>query len=144
MFHKKAQATIDSLIGATTRMEGNVVFQGGLRIDGYVRGDVIAGEGSEQFRFTSAVATFCIQLMFGVRIASAGCSCPVCVDRTRRADPGAGYPWCRATAEKPTVSTSNTPGVRSGDLIIEVAYLRTIVGYPGVITVRAIPKGLCG
>lgn len=46
MFSKKAQATIDSLIGATTRMEGNVVFQGGLRIDGYVRGDVIAGEGS--------------------------------------------------------------------------------------------------
>lgn len=46
MFNKKTQATIDSLIGATTRMEGNVVFQGGLRIDGYVRGDVIAGEGS--------------------------------------------------------------------------------------------------
>ena len=46
MFNKKSQATIDSLIGATTRMEGNVVFQGGLRIDGTVRGDVIAGEGS--------------------------------------------------------------------------------------------------
>ena len=48
MFNKKPgiKTTIDSLIGATTRMEGNVVFQGGLRIDGYVRGDVIAGEGS--------------------------------------------------------------------------------------------------
>ncbi|MEO8935233.1 MAG: polymer-forming cytoskeletal protein [Burkholderiaceae bacterium] len=48
MFRKKAnpKTTIDSLIGATTRLEGDVVFQGGLRIDGYVRGDVIAGEGS--------------------------------------------------------------------------------------------------
>lgn len=46
MFSKKTQVTIDSLIGATTRMEGTVVFQGGLRIDGHVRGDVIAGEGS--------------------------------------------------------------------------------------------------
>ena len=46
MFSKKTQATIDSLIGATTRLDGNVVFQGGLRIDGHVRGDVIASEGS--------------------------------------------------------------------------------------------------
>ena len=48
MFGKKPgiKATIDSLIGASTRLEGNVVFQGGLRIDGYVRGDIVAGEGS--------------------------------------------------------------------------------------------------
>ena len=48
MFRKKAgvKTTIDSLIGATTRMEGNVVFHGGLRIDGHVRGDVIAAEGA--------------------------------------------------------------------------------------------------
>ena len=31
---------IDSLIGATTRIEGNVVFSGGLRVDGMVRGNV--------------------------------------------------------------------------------------------------------
>ncbi len=44
MFRKKSgvKATIDSLIGASTRMEGNVVFHGGLRIDGQVRGDVLA------------------------------------------------------------------------------------------------------
>ncbi len=48
MFNRKpsVKTTIDSLIGATTRMEGKVVFQGGLRIDGYVRGDVVAGDGS--------------------------------------------------------------------------------------------------
>lgn len=44
MFRKKTgvKATIDSLIGASTRLDGNVVFHGGLRIDGHVRGDVLA------------------------------------------------------------------------------------------------------
>lgn len=43
---RKAQ-TIDSLIGATTRIEGAVRFQGGLRIDGEVIGDVVAIDGAE-------------------------------------------------------------------------------------------------
>ena len=44
MFRKesKPQNRIDSLIGATTRIEGNVVFSGGLRVDGMVRGNVAA------------------------------------------------------------------------------------------------------
>jgi cytoskeletal protein CcmA (bactofilin family) len=41
----KAQNRIDSLIGAGTRIEGNVIFSGGLRVDGEVRGDVRAAEG---------------------------------------------------------------------------------------------------
>ena len=42
MFNKasKPQNRIDSLIGATTRIEGNVIFSGGLRVDGMVRGNV--------------------------------------------------------------------------------------------------------
>ena len=42
MFNKtnKPQNRIDSLIGATTRIEGNVIFSGGLRVDGIVRGNV--------------------------------------------------------------------------------------------------------
>jgi cytoskeletal protein CcmA (bactofilin family) len=41
MFKKnKPQSRIDSLIGASTRIEGNVVFSGGLRVDGTVRGNV--------------------------------------------------------------------------------------------------------
>lgn len=44
MFGKKTKGTpqnsIDSLIGAGTRVEGNVVFTGGLRIDGAVRGNI--------------------------------------------------------------------------------------------------------
>lgn len=44
MFRKtsKPQNRIDCLIGATTRIEGNVFFSGGLRVDGNVRGNVCA------------------------------------------------------------------------------------------------------
>src|SRR3954462_5247286 len=44
MFNKssKPQNRIDSLIGTTTRIEGNVIFNGGLRVDGMVRGNVSA------------------------------------------------------------------------------------------------------
>jgi len=44
MFGKKSGVnnTIDSLIGANTRIEGNILFQGGLRIDGQVVGNVVA------------------------------------------------------------------------------------------------------
>jgi cytoskeletal protein CcmA (bactofilin family) len=44
MFRKqsKPQGQIDTLIGSSTRIEGNVLFSGGLRIDGAVRGNVSA------------------------------------------------------------------------------------------------------
>ncbi|MSP98551.1 MAG: polymer-forming cytoskeletal family protein [Betaproteobacteria bacterium] len=45
MFNKKAskpQNRIDSLIGAGTRIEGNVLFSGGLRVDGEIIGNVAA------------------------------------------------------------------------------------------------------
>jgi cytoskeletal protein CcmA (bactofilin family) len=42
---RKHAASIDSLIGAGSRIEGNVVFTGGLRIDGEVRGNIrVAGD----------------------------------------------------------------------------------------------------
>lgn len=49
MFGKKATkvpARIDSLIGAGTRLEGNIVFSGGLRVDGEIRGNVCS-EGDQ-------------------------------------------------------------------------------------------------
>ena len=48
MFGKKSTTknTIDSLISATTRLDGNVSFSGGLRIDGHVRGDVVASDAT--------------------------------------------------------------------------------------------------
>ncbi len=36
----KPQNRIDTLIGAETRVEGDIHFTGGLRVDGVVRGDV--------------------------------------------------------------------------------------------------------
>jgi cytoskeletal protein CcmA (bactofilin family) len=42
----KPQNRIDSLIGAGTRIEGDVVFTGGMRIDGEVRGRVTATPGA--------------------------------------------------------------------------------------------------
>lgn len=45
MFDKrpgKPQDRIDSLIGAATRIEGNLNFSGGLRVDGEVNGNVVA------------------------------------------------------------------------------------------------------
>jgi cytoskeletal protein CcmA (bactofilin family) len=41
----KPHNQIECLIGAGTIIEGNITFVGGLRVDGQVRGDVIAGEG---------------------------------------------------------------------------------------------------
>lgn len=42
MFGSKSKNTIDSLIGLSTTIEGNLHFKGGLRIDGHVKGNVIA------------------------------------------------------------------------------------------------------
>ena len=42
MLGRKTKSTIDSLIGISTSIEGNVHFKGGLRIDGQVKGNVIA------------------------------------------------------------------------------------------------------
>lgn len=41
----KPQNKIDSLIGAGTRIEGNVTFSGGLRVDGEIKGNVSAEKG---------------------------------------------------------------------------------------------------
>lgn len=43
---KFKSAMIDTLIGQNTEVEGNVVFKGGLHLDGTVRGNVMAEEES--------------------------------------------------------------------------------------------------
>jgi len=64
MFGRKpsTQKRIDSLIGAGTVVRGDIVFEGGLRIDGQVAGNVTATEGkpatlvvSEQARIDGKV-----------------------------------------------------------------------------------------
>ena len=51
MFGSKVKSapknSIDSLIGAGTRVDGNIVFSGGLRIDGEVRGSISCENGLE-------------------------------------------------------------------------------------------------
>ena len=46
MFERNAKTPIDTLIGASTRIEGDLLFCGGLRIDGEVRCSslVVSGE----------------------------------------------------------------------------------------------------
>jgi cytoskeletal protein CcmA (bactofilin family) len=58
----KPQNRIDSLIGVGTRIDGNVCFSGGLRVDGEVHGSILVEEGqsgtlviSEQARVEGAV-----------------------------------------------------------------------------------------
>ena len=40
----KPQTRIDSLIGDGTTVEGNVIFSGGLRVDGRVKGNVLTSD----------------------------------------------------------------------------------------------------
>ncbi len=47
MFGRNAKTDIDSLVGISARIEGDICFTGGLRIDGEVHGNVIGGESSE-------------------------------------------------------------------------------------------------
>ena len=56
MFNRKAKNTIDSLIGVSTKIEGDLHFTGGLRIDGRIQGHVIAEPGSSTMLIISEQA----------------------------------------------------------------------------------------
>lgn len=43
----KSTAQIDSLIGQNTEIQGDVIFSGGLHVDGTVKGSVIAKDGAD-------------------------------------------------------------------------------------------------
>jgi cytoskeletal protein CcmA (bactofilin family) len=53
MFGRNAKSEIDSLIGISARIEGDLIFTGGLRIDGEVHGNVIASEGADSVLIVS-------------------------------------------------------------------------------------------
>lgn len=53
MFGRNAKSEIDSLIGISARIEGDLCFTGGLRIDGEVRGNVIAADGPDHVLIVS-------------------------------------------------------------------------------------------
>jgi cytoskeletal protein CcmA (bactofilin family) len=56
MFNRKNKSTIDSLIGASTTIHGDVHFKGGLRIDGHIKGNVIAEQGASSILIISEQA----------------------------------------------------------------------------------------
>jgi cytoskeletal protein CcmA (bactofilin family) len=47
MFGRNAKTEIDTLVGISARIEGDLCFTGGLRIDGEVHGNVIASDSTE-------------------------------------------------------------------------------------------------
>ena len=53
MFGRNAKSEIDSLIGISARIEGDLCFTGGLRIDGEVHGNVIADDGPDNMLIVS-------------------------------------------------------------------------------------------
>jgi len=59
MFNRKNKSTIDSLIGLATSIDGNLYFKGGLRIDGNVKGNVIAEEDQGSMLIISEHAVIC-------------------------------------------------------------------------------------
>ncbi len=56
MFGHNASRPIDSLIGTTAQISGDLYFTGGLRIDGHVSGNVIAEEGQAAMLIISEYA----------------------------------------------------------------------------------------
>lgn len=56
MFAKKKQPAIRTLIGEGTIIRGELIFTDGLRIDGEVQGDVIAGPDSQSILVISEKA----------------------------------------------------------------------------------------
>ncbi len=53
MFGRNAKSEIDSLIGISARIEGDLCFTGGLRIDGEVHGNVISADGPDSVLIVS-------------------------------------------------------------------------------------------
>jgi cytoskeletal protein CcmA (bactofilin family) len=63
MFNKKKQPPIKSLIAEGTRIEGNMSFTDGLRVDGSVVGNVVAAEGSASILVISESASITGQVV---------------------------------------------------------------------------------
>jgi cytoskeletal protein CcmA (bactofilin family) len=53
MFGRTTKTEIDSLIGISARIEGNLRFTGGLRVDGEVHGDVLGGDSADNVLIVS-------------------------------------------------------------------------------------------
>lgn len=57
MFNKKKQPPIKSLIAEGSQIDGNISFTDGLRVDGVVVGNILAGEGVASILVISEIAS---------------------------------------------------------------------------------------
>jgi cytoskeletal protein CcmA (bactofilin family) len=81
MFRKKPskpQNRIDSLIGAGTKIEGNVIFSGGLRIDGEVCGNVSALSDQESTLVLSEHARVDGEISVSHLVVNGAINGPIC------------------------------------------------------------------
>ena len=53
MFGRTARNEIESLVAASARVEGDLKFSGGLRVDGEVHGNVVAADGADSMLIVS-------------------------------------------------------------------------------------------
>jgi cytoskeletal protein CcmA (bactofilin family) len=65
MFEDKSCNVIDSIIGRNCSVEGSVVFRGGLRVDGHIRGNVMADPEDSGYLMLSS----CGKIEGSVRVA---------------------------------------------------------------------------
>lgn len=84
-----AASQIDSLIGRGTRIEGNVVFTGGLRVDGEIVGRVVAEPGAPSTLVLSEHARIDGEVAVGHLIVNGAINGPVQVSEFLEMQPKA-------------------------------------------------------
>jgi len=91
MFGKKKSTTgpIESLIGQSTRIEGNIRFRGGLRIDGEVHGSVIAEEDGPSMLVLSEQARVIGEVRAASLVVNGSIQGPVQADESLELQPKA-------------------------------------------------------
>ncbi len=86
---KGASGPIESLIGASAVIEGDLRFKGGLRIDGEVRGSVIAEDGAPSILVLSERAKIVGAVRAGSLVVNGTIEGPVLAEDTIELQPKA-------------------------------------------------------
>jgi cytoskeletal protein CcmA (bactofilin family) len=86
---KAAAGTIETLIGASAVIEGDIRFKGGLRIDGEVRGSVVADEGAPSMLVLSERAKIVGAVRAGSLVVNGSVEGPVLAEDTIELQPKA-------------------------------------------------------
>lgn len=86
---KKSAASIDSLIGVGTSVDGNLRFRGGLRIDGHVAGSVVAEDDANAMLVVSQSARIEGPVHAAHLVVSGTIEGPVRADEMLELHPGA-------------------------------------------------------